>query len=333
MTQSPESNPPTVRPAKVIAFVNQKGGVGKTTSAVNIAAAVALAGKRVLLIDMDPQGNASTGVGISSFQRKINSYQVLTSDGEVEEAEVETEIPNLKVMPATVDLSAAEFELRDVEKREYLLKSKLEGAKNRYDFIFIDCPPALGLLTLNSLVASDTIIVPMQCEFYALEGLSHILKTIEMVKKALNPAMQIEGVLLTMYDKRYNLTAQVESDVREYLGNRVFHTVIPRNVRVSEAPSHGKPVVVYDKSSAGATAYTDLARELIERQNQYYLIDQEDVIQTPYSDKFDATDDAAAANAAVNSEEPAEGEGEKVAADDSGGKNNDNNKKFEEEAA
>jgi len=177
--------------AKVIAFVNQKGGVGKTTSAVNIAAAVALAGARVLLVDMDPQGNASTGFGISSFQRRINSYQVLTNEGEIQEAEIETEIPTLRVMPANMDLSAAEFELRDIANREFLLKSKIQEVLDRYDFIFIDCPPSLGLLTLNSLVAADTVIIPMQCEFYALEGLSHILRTIEMIKNSLNPNLRI----------------------------------------------------------------------------------------------------------------------------------------------
>jgi chromosome partitioning protein len=264
--------------AKVIAFVNQKGGVGKTTSAVNLAAAIALEGKKVLLIDMDPQGNASTGLGISAFQRRINSYQVLTSEGEIDEAEVQTDIENLKVMPSTMDLSAAEFELRDIENREFLLKTKLLQVKSKYDFILIDCPPSLGLLTLNSLVAADSIIIPLQCEFYALEGLSHILKTHDLIKKSLNPDLKIEGVLLTMYDKRYNLTRQVELDVREYLGNKVFQTVIPRSVKVSEAPSHGKPVVTYDKSGSGATSYTFLARELINRQDQHFLIDQEGVI-------------------------------------------------------
>lgn len=264
--------------AKIIAFVNQKGGVGKTTSAVNLAAAIALEGKKVLLIDMDPQGNASTGLGISAFQRRINSYQVLTSEGEIDEAEVQTDIPNLKVMPSTMDLSAAEFELRDIPNREFLLKTKLQQVKSKYDFILIDCPPSLGLLTLNSLVASNSIIIPLQCEFYALEGLSHILKTHELIKKSLNPQLKIEGVLLTMYDKRYNLTRQVELDVREYLGNKVFQTVIPRSVKVSEAPSHGKPVVTYDKSGSGATSYTFLARELINRQDQHFLIEQEGII-------------------------------------------------------
>jgi chromosome partitioning protein len=251
--------------AKVIAFANQKGGVGKTTSAVNLSAALALEGKKVLLIDLDPQGNASTGFGISQFQRRITIYDVFASEGNVEEAEVPTMIEGLTVIPATVDLSAAEFELSTQERREYILKEKLGPVKASYDFIILDCPPSLGLLTLNGLTAADSVIVPMQCEFYALEGLSHVLKTVDLIRKNLNQALQIEGVLLTMYDKRYNLTQQVESDVREYLGGRVFTTVVPRNVRVSEAPSHGKPVVVYDRSSAGALAYIDLAREIMGR--------------------------------------------------------------------
>ena len=252
---------------RVIVIANQKGGVGKTTTAINLAAGLAQEGKKVLLIDLDPQGNASTGYGVSQFQRRITSYHVLTSEGNIDEAEVMTEVPNLKIMPSTVDLSAAELELSDTPKREFILKGKLAPRKEVYDFIIIDCPPSLGLLTLNAIVAADSIVVPMQCEFYALEGLSHILKTIDLVRKSLNPNLQIEGILLTMYDRRYNLTQQVEGDVRDYLGDKVFKTVIPRNVRVSEAPSHGKPVITYDKHSAGAIAYNDLAREILDRDN------------------------------------------------------------------
>jgi len=254
--------------ARIIAFANQKGGVGKTTSAVNLAAALAIEGQRVLLIDLDPQGNASTGFGVSQFQRRITIYDVFASEGDVDEAEIATEIPGLKIIPATVDLSAAEFELSDAPKREYILRDKLNQRRGDYDFIIIDCPPSLGLLTLNGLVAADSVIVPMQCEFYALEGLSHLLKTVDLIRKNLNPTLQIEGVLLTMYDKRYNLTQAVESDVRDYMGNKVFANVVPRNVRVSEAPSHGKPVVIYDKSSAGAAAYMELAREIMGRYAQ-----------------------------------------------------------------
>mgnify|MGYP000426190051 FL=1 len=255
--------------AKIIAVANQKGGVGKTTSAVNLAAGLATIGKKVLLVDMDPQGNASTGFGISAFQRRVTIYNVLTSSGEFDEATVNTDFPNLKIVPATVDLSAAEFELRDAENREFILKSKIARAREDYDYIIIDCPPSLGLLTLNCVVAADSVIIPLQCEFYALEGLSHLLRTIEMVKKSLNPLLKIEGVLLTMYDRRNNLSLQVETDVRDYMGSKVFKTVIPRNVRISEAPSHGKSVISYDKHSSGAQSYLALAEELVKGNNEH----------------------------------------------------------------
>lgn len=254
--------------AKIIALANQKGGVGKTTSAVNLAAALATIGKKVLLVDMDPQGNASTGFGISAFQRRVTIYNVLTNGGEFDEAVVNTDFPTLKIVPATVDLSAAEFELRDAENREFILKSKIAAARADYDYIIIDCPPSLGLLTLNCITSADTVIIPLQCEFYALEGLSHLLRTIEMVRKSLNPTLKIEGVLLTMYDRRNNLSLQVENDVRDYMGSKVFKTVIPRNVRISEAPSHGKSVITYDKHSTGAQAYLALAEELVNCHNE-----------------------------------------------------------------
>jgi chromosome partitioning protein len=281
--------------ARIIAFANQKGGVGKTTSAINLSAALAQEGKRVLLIDLDPQGNASTGLGISQFQRRITIYHVFANEGLMEEAEVATDVENLKVVPATVDLSAAEFELGNRERREYILREKLAPRITAYDFIIIDCPPSLGLLTINGLVAADSIIVPMQCEFYALEGLSHLLKTTDLIRKNLNPSLQIEGVLLTMYDRRYNLAQAVEADVRDYLGAKVFTTVIPRNVKVSEAPSHGKPVITYDKSGAGAWAYMELATEIMGRyeakeQNKLELMQKlqsNDLSETNSNDKND----------------------------------------------
>ena len=248
---------------KVISIVNQKGGVGKTTTATNLATALAATYMRTLLIDLDPQGNASTGIGISYDDRKKNIYDVLVSQTPLSEVTLETAIPNLSIVTSTVDLSAAEIEMINLPKREFVLKEMLAKYRHLYDYVLIDCPPSLGLLTINALTASDALIIPLQCEFFALEGLSHLLKTVEMVRKSLNPKLEVEGVLLTMYDKRNKLTEQVEQDVRECLGDMVFKTVIPRNVRISEAPSHGKPALIYDLKCSGSMAYMHLLREII----------------------------------------------------------------------
>lgn len=247
----------------VIAIVNQKGGVGKTTTATNLATALAATHMRTLIIDLDPQGNASTGFGISYEARELNIYDVLINDTPMADATIKTNIPNLSVVSSTVDLSAAEIEMINLSRREYILKEKLAEYKHLYDYILIDCPPSLGLLTVNALSASDSIIIPLQCEFFALEGLSHLLKTVDLVKKSLNPALNVNGILLTMYDKRNKLTEQVELDVRECLGSMVFKTVIPRNVRISEAPSHGKPALIYDLKCSGSIAYLHLVREML----------------------------------------------------------------------
>ncbi len=247
-----------------IAIANQKGGVGKTTTAINIATAMAATGWRTLLVDLDPQGNASTGLGIGSDARGYSSYDLIVDEMPINETIVSTSIPGLDLVPATVDLSGAEVELVSVEERTARLSRALENHRG-HDICFIDCPPSLGLLTLNALSAADTLLVPLQCEFFALEGLSQLLQTVERVQQSLNPALGIIGVALTMFDRRNRLTDQVADDVRECLGNLVFETVIPRNVRLSEAPSHGLPALIYDHSCAGSRAYIALARELIGR--------------------------------------------------------------------
>jgi chromosome partitioning protein len=247
-----------------VAIANQKGGVGKTTTAINISTAMAATGWKVLLIDLDPQGNASTGIGIGSNQREASSYDLVVEGMPLAQCIQPTRIPGLDIVPATVDLSGAEVELVGVENRTDRLRDALVAGRG-YDIVFIDCPPSLGLLTLNALVAADTLLVPLQCEFFALEGLSQLLKTVDQVQQRFNPSLGIIGVALTMYDRRNRLTDQVSDDVRSCLGNLVFESVIPRNVRLSEAPSHGLPALVYDHNCTGSRAYMALARELISR--------------------------------------------------------------------
>jgi chromosome partitioning protein len=247
-----------------VAIANQKGGVGKTTTAINIATAMAAIGWKVLLLDLDPQGNASTGIGIGTDQRERSSYDLLVDQLPLSACVTPTKIPGLDIVPATVDLSGAEVELVSVDNRTERLRTALSGHTG-YDIAFIDCPPSLGLLTLNALCAADTLLVPLQCEFFALEGLSQLLQTVERVQQRFNPDLGIVGIALTMFDRRNRLTDQVSDDVRSCLGNLVFEAVIPRNVRLSEAPSHGLPALIYDHNCTGSRAYMALARELISR--------------------------------------------------------------------
>jgi len=253
---------------RIISIVNQKGGVGKTTTTVNMATALAAIGKRVLVIDMDPQGNASTGLGIEPSMRKRTSYQVLIGERSVSDAAQQTAIPGLWIVPSNIDLSGAEIELVNMQNREYQLSAALPREELDYDYVMIDCPPSLGLVTINALTASNSVLIPLQCEFYALEGLSHLLKTIKLIKAGLNPKLTIHGVILTMYDRRNKLTEHIENDVRSFLGDEVYKTVIPRNIRISEAPSHGMPAIVYDLNCAGSQAYLQLAKELIAREKR-----------------------------------------------------------------
>ena len=254
--------------SRVLAIANQKGGVGKTTTAVNLATAMAATGKKALIIDLDPQGNASTGLGIEYTARDLTAYDLLLGEATFEDAIQRTTIPRLSVVPSSVDLSGAELELIDLDEREFRLQNAVRRAELHFDYVLIDCPPALGLLTLNALCAADAVLVPLQCEYYALEGLSHLVRTIDRVKRAFNPSLEIQGVVLTMYDRRNNLSEMVAADVREHFGDKVYRTVIPRNVRVSEAPSHGKPVLVYDWRCVGSQAYIHLAREMLQRERQ-----------------------------------------------------------------
>lgn len=260
-----ENLPVTLNVPRILAICNQKGGVGKTTTAVNLATAMSAVGKRVLLVDLDSQGNASTGLGIKRSSILKSTYDVLFNDAPVQDIVMETKVPRLFVAPSSIHLSGAEIELVTVDRREYRLRERLR-VPLPYDYVILDCPPALNLLTLNALVAADAIVVPLQCEFYALEGLSHLLKTIERVRKSFNPALDIHGVVLTMYDKRNKLSVMVEEDVRSFLGDKVYKAMIPRNVRVSEAPSFGLPAIVYDMGCPGAQAYIRLASEVLKRE-------------------------------------------------------------------
>jgi chromosome partitioning protein len=251
---------------RIIAVANQKGGVGKTTTAINLATALAACGKRVLVVDLDPQGNASTGLGVERGDRKTGAYEMLIDQVPIAEATRPTNVPNMWIVPTTPDLAGAEIELIDLERREYRLRDALAKKPLAYDFILIDCPPSLTLLTLNAMVAADCVLVPLQCEFYALEGLSQLIKTIERVKQKLNPVLEIQGVVLTMFDKRSSLNEQVASDVRQHFGDKVYDTAIPRNVRIAEAPSYGMPALLYDIRCAGSQAYILLASEVLKRE-------------------------------------------------------------------
>jgi chromosome partitioning protein len=266
-----ESAPPVARRPRILVVANQKGGVGKTTTAINLGTALAAVGKKTLVIDLDPQGNASTGLGVYHADRKLTSYDVLLGGAPLGDAIVGTKIPLLSLVPATVDLSGAELELVDQPRRNFRLRDALADLAETnvsFDYILLDCPPSLGILTVNAMAAADAAVVPLQCEFFALEGLSQLLKTLELVRAGLNPRLEIQGVILTMFDKRNNLSEQVASDVRAHLGDKVYQTVIPRNVRISEAPSHGVPALVYDLRCPGSQAYIKLAGELIQRERK-----------------------------------------------------------------
>jgi chromosome partitioning protein len=252
---------------RIITIANQKGGVGKTTTAINLATALAAIGQRVLIVDLDPQGNASTGLGIDRRDRKVSSYDILVGEATVGGAAVETAVPNLSIVPSTMDLLGFEMEISQDQDRAFKLKKALvsEGAE-KFNYILLDCPPSFNLLTMNAMAAADSVLVPLQCEFFALEGLSQLLETVDQVRRSINPKLDIQGIVLTMFDARNNLAQQVVNDVRTYLGEKVYQTLIPRNVRVSEAPSYGKPAILYDLKCAGSQAYLQLASEVIQRE-------------------------------------------------------------------
>lgn len=255
---------------KIISFANQKGGVGKTTTCINLAAYVSAMGKKVLVLDLDPQGNATSGLGIEKEKDLKTIYDLISGDTNIEDVIKPTIVENLDIIPSTVDLAGAEIEMVQMPQREKIIKGILEPIKSNYDFIMIDCPPSLGLITVNALTASDSVVIPIQCEFFALEGLTQLMNTIKLIKYHLNPSIDIEGVVMTMKDKRSNLTTQVSDEILKFFGKRVFFTYIPRNIRLAEAPSHGEPILVYEPSSKGAEAYMSLAEEFLDRNKVKY---------------------------------------------------------------
>jgi chromosome partitioning protein len=261
---------------RVLAVSNQKGGVGKTTTAINLGTALAAIGEKVLIVDMDPQGNASTGLGVPRETRRVTIYDVVVDGRSVDDAAVQTTVPGLWIIPADADMSGVEIELSQADRRSFRLKDALGGqgsdGHTKYDYVLIDCPPSLNLLTLNAMAAADAVLVPLQCEFFALEGLTQLMKTIDMVRQSLNPSLEIQGLVLTMYDRRSALSGQVANDVRAHFGDKVYDAIIPRNVRVAEAPSFGKPALIYDLKCAGSQAYLRLAREVVSRERKRRLL-------------------------------------------------------------
>lgn len=265
---------------KIISFANQKGGVGKTTTCINLSAYLALMGKKVLMLDMDPQGNASSGVGVEKTKETKTIYNVISEDEDIKSIILNTKIKNLDVIPATVDLAGAEIDLVQMKQREYVLTNILKQIVNDYDFIMIDCPPSLGLITVNSLTASNSVLIPIQCEFYALEGLTQLMNTIRLIIHHLNQNLQIEGVIMTMKDNRSNLVNQVSHEIKKFFGSKAYETYIPRNIRLAEAPSHGEPIAIYDINSKGADAYMQLAEEFLNRNNiNFNKIDKKKILK------------------------------------------------------